>query len=61
MKIKPYRVVWTIDLDATSPEVAAEMARDIQRDPASIATVFEVFEECDNDRANGVRVDLGAQ
>lgn len=39
---KPYVVTWTIEIEATSPEVAAQMARDIQLDPDSIATVFEV-------------------
>jgi len=37
-----YRVIWTIDLDADSPEDAAHKALAIQRDPASIATHFEV-------------------
>lgn len=41
---KPYIVTWTIEIEATSPEVAAELARDIQLDPESIATVFEVRE-----------------
>lgn len=40
-----YYVTWSIELDATSPEVAAERALEIQRDPASIATVFTVFDE----------------
>ena len=40
-----YYVTWDIELDATSPEVAAEMALEIQRDPTSIATVFTVFDE----------------
>ena len=42
---KNYFVTWNIELDATSPEVAAEMALAIQRDPESIATVFTVFDE----------------
>lgn len=42
---KPYVVTWTIELEATSPEAAAELARDIQLDPDSIATVFEVRED----------------
>lgn len=42
---KPYVVTWTIEIEATSPEVAAQMARDIQLDPESIATVFEVRED----------------
>lgn len=39
-----YRVVWEIDLEADSPEEAAELALEAQRDPTSLATVFEVFE-----------------
>ncbi|SRR5579885_1513013 len=51
-----YRVSWKIDLDADSPEQAARAALRIQRDPTSIATVFEV-----TPRAGGktVTVDLG--
>ncbi len=39
-----YRVTWTIDLDADRPEDAAACAQAIQRDPQSIATVFDVVE-----------------
>lgn len=42
---KPYIVTWTIEIEATSPEVAAAIAREIQLDPESIATVFEVRED----------------
>ena len=42
---KHYYVTWSIELDATSPEVGAEMALDIQRDSESIATVFVVYDE----------------
>ena len=37
-----YRVIWTIDLEADSPEDAARKALAIQRDPDSWATHFEV-------------------
>ncbi|GAT02504.1 hypothetical protein [Mycolicibacterium fortuitum] len=37
-----YRVEWTIDIEAASPEQAARQALVIQRGPDSIATVFEV-------------------
>ena len=37
-----YRVVWEIDIDADTPEEAARIALDIQRDPESLATVFRV-------------------
>lgn len=42
---KNYYVTWTIEVEATSPKVAAEMALEIQRDPTSTATVFMVFDE----------------
>ena len=45
MNTKTYTVIWTIDLEATSPEVAAELAKEIQQDPDSTATVFEVMDE----------------
>ena len=45
MSERYYYVTWSIEVDATSPEVAAEMALEIQRDPTSIATVFAVFDE----------------
>ena len=59
MKTKGYRVTWTIDIEATSPEVAAEIARDIQLDPDSIALVFEVFEESDRERVAGLWLAAG--
>lgn len=37
-----YRVTWTIDVDAENATAAAREALEIQRDPNSIATVFEV-------------------
>jgi len=40
--MKNYLVVWTIDIDADSPEEAAQVARDIQLDPKSTAMVFGV-------------------
>ena len=42
MKMRTYRVRWEIDIDATSPEVAAEKAREIQQELDNIATVFSV-------------------
>lgn len=38
-----YRVQWEIDLEADSPEEAAREALRIQRNPESIATVYEIF------------------
>jgi len=37
-----FRVLWAIDLSATSAREAAQRALEIQRNPASIATHFEV-------------------
>jgi hypothetical protein len=37
-----FRVSWVIDIEADSAEAAAREALRIQRDPASIATVFTV-------------------
>jgi len=39
---KTYRVTWTIEVDATSPEAAAEMAIAMHRDKGSHATVPDV-------------------
>ena len=39
---REYTVTWVIDLDADSPEDAARKALDVQRDPESIATCFDV-------------------
>ncbi len=52
---REHTVVWTIELDAVSPEDAARKALAIQRDPGSWATHFEV-----RDPGGRVRpVDLG--
>lgn len=40
--MKSYFVAWYIDIDADSPEDAARQALAIQRDPKSVATVFDV-------------------
>lgn len=37
-----YKVSWTIEVDADTPEQAAGLAREIQQDPVSTATVFNV-------------------
>lgn len=52
--MKEYIVCWAINLDAESPREAAEKALRIQRDPASIATVFVVYGE----QGNEITVDL---
>lgn len=40
---KKYLVVWTIDIEADTAQEAAKKARDIQLDPESWATAFEVM------------------
>ena len=40
-----YRVVWEIDIEAESFKEAAEIAREIQRDPESLATYFTITAE----------------
>lgn len=49
-----YHVTWEIDIGAASPKEAAEKALAIQRDPGSLATVFDVADEA----GNLTRVDL---
>jgi hypothetical protein len=41
-KTKTYTIVWRIDVEADTPAHAAEAALAIQRDPTSLATVFDV-------------------
>ncbi len=38
--MKPYRVTWSIELDAETPLKAAELALEIQRDASRDATPF---------------------
>lgn len=52
-----YRVVWEIELVAGSPREAAQRSLEIQRDPSSTATVFEVYDEFGKRH----RVDLGEE
>ena len=40
--LREYRVIWEIDIEATSPKRAAEQAREIQLDPDNIADCFLV-------------------
>lgn len=48
-----YNVTWDIEIDADSPEEAARKALLIQRDPTSMAQVFDV-----SDGEEITRVDL---
>ncbi|KKU08892.1 MAG: hypothetical protein UX12_C0028G0009 [Candidatus Collierbacteria bacterium GW2011_GWC1_45_47] len=45
--LKTYKVTWEMELGATSPREAAELALEIQRDPLSSATVFTVVDTYD--------------
>lgn len=49
-----YNIKWEIEIDAKTPEEAARKALEIQRDPASLATVFDIYDE----EGNHTRVDL---
>ena len=51
-----WRVVWEIDILAATAEDAARVARDIQRDPRSIASVFKV---CGDGADRWTEIDLG--
>jgi hypothetical protein len=53
MKRNMMRVRWEIDVDARTAREAARKALEIQRDPGSIATVFDVTY-----KGKTVRVDL---
>lgn len=44
-KINTYLVVWNIPIDASSPEEAANIARSIQLDAESLATVFSIYSD----------------
>lgn len=44
---RPYLLRWEIDIEASSPQEAAEKAREYQTKPATTATVFDVFEKQD--------------
>lgn len=38
-----YQVVWRVDVEAPTPEKAAQQARDIQREAGTLADTFEVL------------------
>jgi len=44
-QVKTFSVSWNIDIDAETPEQAARIALEIQRDPVGTATVFEVSDD----------------
>ena len=45
-----YRAVWSIDVVADSHEEAAAIAREIQLDIMSTATIFKVIDEKNNSK-----------
>ena len=54
-----YRIEWEIELDADSPQEAAEKALAIHRNPNSMATVFDVTEfDAPDHRDSNWRIDL---
>lgn len=56
-----YRVKWEIDIEAGTPEQAAQQALAIQRDPESTATVFEVLGFISPVICKSYRIDLGEE
>lgn len=52
-----YLVEWSIDIEADSPEEAARQALEIQRNPASIATVFRVYGDFDEETVDLYAID----
>ena len=40
--VTQYVVTWVVDIEATNPREAALKAQQMQRDPESIATVFDI-------------------
>lgn len=53
-KTRNYLVRWEVEVDAATPKAAAKLALEMQRDPVSTATCFEVF----NPRGQMTEVDL---
>ena len=43
-----YKVVWTIEIDAENIKEAAIIANEIQKDPDSVATTYEIIDEDNN-------------
>lgn len=59
---RTYRVEWSMEIDADSAEQAARRALEIHRDPASIATVFDVYDEGgDKERIDLLELDEQAE
>lgn len=50
-----YFVRWTVEIDADSAEEAAKIARGMQLDPRSVATMFNVS----TNEGDGIYIDVG--
>ena len=46
---RSYFVSWEIEVDAETPQEAAQFARYLQDDPNTTATVFRVWDEAGNE------------
>lgn len=57
-KYQEYRVVWEIDVYATSAKEAAERSLQIQRDQSALATVFDVTPMEGSNKGKTTRIDL---
>ena len=57
--MRDFLVRWEINIEADSPREAAENALEIQRDPSSIATVFNVWGLPKDSTLPWTEVDLG--
>lgn len=55
---KHYKIVWEIDVYASSPEEAARIARSAQRRPGTTATIYGVL---DNETGKKFMVDTGSR
>jgi len=54
-----FQVDWSIDIEAKTPQEAAKLALEIQRDADSIATVFDVRRIVDTTvEKHATRIDL---
>ena len=56
--MKEFLVRWEIEISAETPEDAAREALRAQRDPDSLATVFEVQERDEDGYGDPIRIDV---
>lgn len=55
--MQEYLVTWRIDIEASSPEAAAEKAREIQMDKDNVATYYTV--QVTSNMRDSVTVNIG--